>query len=250
MIAAQQASQGAGKIQSALSEPFSIRGNELHVTPSLGIVIFPIDSETAEDILKYADIAMYRAKEAGRDTVRFYLPQREETDSETLNLNEDLRQAIDNQELILHFQPIVNETGEIFSMEALLRWQHPEHGVLLPDDFFPAVEDSGMAAEICRWSLTQALIQGGVLLQQQPKLKSISININAACFQQVNFVENIKQILEQTNIKPDQLTLEVQEKTLAANIDDAASKVDYLHKLGVRFCIDRFGTGYAAISFL
>jgi diguanylate cyclase (GGDEF)-like protein/PAS domain S-box-containing protein len=249
-IAAQQASQGAGKIQSALSEPFSIQGNELHVTPSLGIVIFPMDNENSEDILKYADSAMYRAKEAGRDTVRFYLPQKQQPDAADLNLKEDLRRAIDNQELTLYFQPIVEISGEVLNMEALLRWQHPEHGLLLPDDFFSAVEDSGMAAELCRWSISHALLKGSALLEQHTNLESISVNVNAACFQQVNFVENIKLMLDQSSVMPDQLSLEVHEKTLAANIDDAAMKVDHLHRLGVRFCIDRFGTGYAAISFL
>ncbi|MCU7844096.1 MAG: EAL domain-containing protein [Candidatus Thiodiazotropha sp. (ex Monitilora ramsayi)] len=249
-VAAQQASQGANKIQSALSAPYTIRGNELHITPSLGIVIFPMDDESADDILKYADSAMYRAKEAGRNTVRFFLPVMQQSAEVQLQLENDLRHAAENRELTLFYQPTVDTTGSILSAEALLRWRHPTRGIILPAEFLPVAESSGLILDLCHWTLTQSLIQRNNWVNDLIGLENVSVNIHSAHFHQASFVENIQNILEETNSDPHSLTLEIHETTLATNLEEAATKIDQLRQLGVRFCVDRFGTDYAAINFL
>ncbi|MCU7851498.1 MAG: EAL domain-containing protein [Candidatus Thiodiazotropha sp. (ex Monitilora ramsayi)] len=249
-VAAQQARTGAKKIQTALSEPYTIQGNQLHITPSLGIVIFPMDDENADDILKYADSAMYRAKEAGRNTIRFFLPEMHQSAEVQLQLQNDLRHAISHQELDLYFQPMVDGEGRTLSAEVLLRWPHPTHGTVEPKDFLHVAEESGQILEICNWVLTQALTRCKPWIEAHPWLQGISVNIHSALFHQAGFTENLEKILHETGFNPQHLTLEIHEATLASNLEEAATKIDHLQQLGVRFSIDRFGIDYASVSFL
>jgi diguanylate cyclase (GGDEF)-like protein/PAS domain S-box-containing protein len=249
-MAAQQARQGALKIQKALSKPYTISEHELHITPSIGIVIFPMDNESADDILKYADTAMYRAKDEGRNTIRFFLPGMQDAAEQQLRLQNDLRHALVNDELALYFQPQLDLEGNLVSAETLLRWLHPQHGLVEPDTFVPVAEESGQILQISEWVLREALAltREWIDICQEPVC--ISLNISAVHFHQVGFANQIQQILEESGVNPKHLTLEIHEGTLVENFEEATEKVLQLKKLGVRFSIDCFGIGYASIAYI
>ncbi|MEJ2608699.1 MAG: EAL domain-containing protein [Candidatus Thiodiazotropha sp.] len=249
-IAAKQAEQGAHKILKALSKPYTIHNNELHITPSIGIVIFPMDGESADDILKYADTAMYRAKEDGRNTIRLFLPGMQQTTEQQIRLQNDLRQAMIKNELTLYFQPQVDSEGNLISAEVLLRWFHPIHGIIQPNTLLPVAEESGQILQISEWVLKQALNQAKIWIEDNKTQSHIAINISGAHFHQVSFADQIVQILQETGVEPSHLTLEIHEGTLVENFDEATEKVLKLKKLGVRFAIDCFGIGYASIAYL
>jgi diguanylate cyclase (GGDEF)-like protein/PAS domain S-box-containing protein len=249
-LAAQQAQQGAQKILKTLSAPYTINDNELHITPSIGVVIYPMNNETADDILKFADTAMYRAKEAGRNTIRFFLPGMQQAAEEQLRLQGDLRLALKNGQLHLHFQPIVDTEEQIVSAEALIRWQHPRQGHIKPSTIIQVAEETGQILPISEWTLRQALTLSQPWMQDDNSLRRIAINISAVHFHQVSFADQVKAILQETAFNPNQLTLEIHENTLAENLDEAKHKILALKKLGVKFCVDNFGTGYASITYL
>jgi diguanylate cyclase (GGDEF)-like protein/PAS domain S-box-containing protein len=249
-LAAQQAQHGAYKILKKISEPYTINGNELHITPSIGLVVFPMNHESADDILKFADTAMYRAKDAGRNTIRFFLPGMQQAAEEHLRLQDDLRLSLDNDELHLQFQPIVDDEGKLAGAEALLRWHHPHRGIIKPNTIIPAAEESGLILQISEWVLRQALQTSKPWLNGTTNLKHISVNINTVQFHQVGFADQVKLLLQECAFKPDQLTLEIPENILAENLEEAKRKIIALKDLGVRFCIDSFGIGYASIAYL
>ncbi len=249
-LAAQQARQGANKILKKISEPYTINSNELHITPSIGIVIFPMNHESADDILKFADTAMYRAKEAGRNTIRFFLPGMQQAAEDHLHLQDDLRQSLDNDQLQLHYQPMVDSDEKLMGAETLLRWYHPQQGIIKPKTIIPAAEESGMILQISEWILKQALTTCKPWLDSTTNLKRISVNINSVHFHQVGFADQVKRMLQESAFNPEQLTLEIPENFLAENLEEAKQKIISLKELGVRFCIDSFGTGYASIAYL
>lgn len=249
--AAQQAQQGAEKIRDVLSQPYTIQGNELQITPSIGIVIFPMNGESADDILKHADTAMYRAKEAGRNTIRFFLPSMQKLAEERLQLKNDLRFALENNEFTLVYQPQVDVGGNLVGAEALLRWPNHRRGSVEPDTFIPVAEENGQILAIGEWVLREALTQ---MKQWQrhnsPAFRSLAVNLSPVQFHQANFTDRIEQILGETGADPGCLTLEITEGTLVENLEAANKKICSLNQLGVRFSIDDFGTGYASISYL
>jgi diguanylate cyclase (GGDEF)-like protein len=250
-LAAQQAQQGAEKIQKALSKPYTIQGNELQLTPSIGIVIFPMDEESTEDVLKHADTAMYRSKEAGRNSIRFFLPSMQHLAEERLQLKKDLRIALDNNQFSLAFQPQIDSVGRVVGAEALLRWPHPEQEFIQPDAFIPVAEENGQILAIGEWVLREALIQLTRWLDLgYPNFKSLAVNVSPVQFHQADFTQCIEKILTETQAAPQYLTLEITEGTLVENLDAAKRKIDHLSQVGVRFSIDDFGTGYASIAYL
>ncbi|MES9834455.1 MAG: EAL domain-containing protein [Candidatus Thiodiazotropha sp. DIVDIV] len=249
-VAAQQARKGAQKIQKTLSMPYLIDDNELHITPSIGIVIFPLDSESADDILKYADTAMYRAKGDGRNTIRFFLPGMQDAAEQQLRLQNDLRNALTNHELTIYYQPQVDLEGNIVSAEALLRWFHPNHGEVEPRTFIDVAEESGQILQISEWVLSEALTKSKQWNENNNGPIRLSINISAVHFHQANFADQVQKILEKSGVNPSYLTLEIHEGTLVENFEEAADKVLQLKKLGVRFSIDRFGIGYASLAYI
>jgi diguanylate cyclase (GGDEF)-like protein len=249
-VAAQQARQGAQKIQKSLSKPYTINNNVLHITPSIGIVIFPMDGESADDILKYADTAMYRAKEDGRNTIRFFLPGMQDAAEQQLRLQNDLRNALLNKELTLYFQPQVDLNGNLVSAEALLRWFHPDLGYVKPRTFITVAEETGQILQISEWVLEEALKKTKQWNERIPEPIGLSVNISAVHFHQAGFTDQIEQLLDKVGIDPSQLTLEIHEGTLVENFEEATDKVLKLKKLGVRFSIDCFGIGYASIAYI
>ncbi|MCG8074233.1 MAG: EAL domain-containing protein [Candidatus Thiodiazotropha taylori] len=249
-IAAQQARQGAEKIQSSLSKPYNISDNELHITPSIGIVIFPMDGASADDILKYADTAMYRAKEEGRNTIRFFLPGMQDAAEQQLRLQNDLRNALINDELSIYYQPQLDLDGNLVSVEALLRWHHPNHGQVDPRRFITVAEESGQILQISEWVLNQALLKIKHWSEQLQDPLNLAVNISAVHFHQASFADQIEELVTHTGVDPRHLTLEIHEGTLVENFEEATEKVLKLKKLGVRFSIDCFGIGYASIAYI
>ncbi len=246
--ASKQARQGARKILRALSKPYNIQGNELHITPSMGVVIFPMDSEDADDILKFADTAMYRAKESGRNTIRFFLPDMQETVEQQVQLQNDLRHALQEHQFLLFYQPQIDSDNNLIGAEALLRWFHPHQGVVAPKTLIDTAEESGLILSLSEWILTQALQQCQYWTRKTNQLQRIAVNISPVHFHQVGFADQIIQILEQTGLQPECLTLEIHESTLVENFEETYEKVVKLKQLGVRFAIDCFGIGYASLA--
>jgi len=195
---------------------------------------------------------MYRAKEAGRNAIRFFLPSMQLAASERLKLQNDLRKAIGNDELHLHFQPQVDTSGNIIGAEALLRWQHPERGNIPPTDFIPVAEDTGQILAIGKWVLESALVRLKAWTVEMPEstFHNLAVNVSPRQFRQVDFVPQIERLLGKTGADPNRLTLELTEGILIENLEDTIQKMVALKRLGMRFSIDDFGTGYSSLAYL
>lgn len=249
--AAAQSQGVAEKILHRIREPFHLPGIEHHSTPSIGIASFGRNALSIEDILKHADLAMYQAKAAGRNTFRFFNPEMQALISARIALEKDLRLAIRNREFFLVFQPQVNRAQEIIGVEALLRWQHPVKGLIPPGDFIPLAEDTGLIIDIGGQVLELACQQ----LKQWESLPcahslKMSVNVSARQFKQVNFVDQIFDALAKTGARPSQLTLELTESLLVENMEDILQKLGRLRDDGVGFSLDDFGTGYSSLTYL
>lgn len=250
--ATQHAEAGAQKIQSALSAPFVVEGEELHVTASAGIALFPVGSEDTDDIIKHADTAMYRAKEDGRNSICFFRPSMRDAAKARLTLQNELRRAISNDTLLLYFQPQVDSGGELVGAEALLRWRHPRRGLLAPVEFLPVLEETGQILPVGQWVLETAMRQLRAWLAgfANAPFKNLSVNLSPRQFRQPDLAVQIERMIEATDADPGCLTLELTEGALIADLDDATTKMESLKRLGVRFSLDDFGTGYSSLSYL
>jgi diguanylate cyclase (GGDEF)-like protein/PAS domain S-box-containing protein len=231
--------------------PFNLKGRKFFLTVSMGVSIYPNDGEDAGALLKNADIAMYRAKEGGRNTYRLFTNAMHENAIARLNLEHKLRKAIEKGEFLLHYQPQVDiATGEIIGVEALLRWQDPKEGLILPGKFIPFAEDTGLIVPIGEWVLRTACTQNKMWQDKGMKPIGIAVNISMCQFKQKDFVSIVKRILKETNLNPRYLELELTESIL---MDDAESVIKRLHELkalGIRLSIDDFGTGYSSLEYL
>jgi len=242
----------ASKIRSALNEPFKIEGRELHVSPSIGIVLFPEDADNPADVLRHADTAMYRAKAAGRNAVQFYLPAMAAEASERLMLEGYLRHAIEFNEMFLLYQPQVNDSGRIVGVEALLRWHHPEMGLIPPTQFIHILEEMGLIMEVGAWVIDQACKQMKIWSTDSrfDDIQHMSVNVSPRQFMQPDFVHQVAVCLEQSGVEPGLLTLELTEGIVVTNIDSTIEKMLSLKALGVELAIDDFGTGYSSLVYL
>jgi len=239
------------RVLNKVSEPMTIDGQELYITCSAGVSLYPADAPDVETLLKNADVAMYRAKEHGRNNFQFYTPEMNDLANERLALEHSLRRALERNELLLHYQPKVNlETGMIVGAEALLRWQHPEWGLIAPERFIPIAEETGLIVQIGAWVIRTACNQAR--LWQDAGLPSVvmSVNLSARQFRQESFVKVVTQILHETGLKPEQLEMELTESMLMHNANAAISILAGLKSIGVRLSLDDFGTGYSSLSYL
>ncbi|MET0068494.1 MAG: EAL domain-containing protein [Candidatus Thiodiazotropha sp.] len=250
--AAEYTQMYAEKIRELLSRPYQIQDHELHVTPSIGIALFPMEDEDADDILRHADTAMYRAKEAGRNTVRFFLPSMQHAAEELLRVKNDLQQALERKEFQLHYQPLVDHANNLQGLESLLRWQHPKRGLIFPDQFIPVAEDTGQILNIGEWVLASALqqYQTWTHFPGFPQPARLSVNISPRQFLNPGFAVQVERLLAESGVDPACLTLEITEGVLLDKLDMARDKMLTLKKLGVRFSIDDFGTGYSSLAYL
>ena len=239
------------RVLNKVSEPMTIDGQELYITCSAGVSLYPADAPDVETLLKNADVAMYRAKEHGRNNFQFYTPEMNDLANERLALEHSLRRALERNELLLHYQPKVNlETGMIVGAEALLRWQHPEWGLIAPERFIPIAEETGLIVQIGAWVIRTACNQARLWQDAGLPPVIMSVNLSARQFRQESFVKVVTQILHETGLKPEQLEMELTESMLMHNANAAISILAGLKSIGVRLSLDDFGTGYSSLSYL
>ena len=248
---AEDAALTADKILGALAAPHAIDKHELHVTTSIGISVYPTDGEDTETLIKNADTAMYHAKEKGRDNYQFFRHEMNVRAVERHVIESHLRHALERQEFVLHYQPKVNlATGAITGAEALLRWMHPEWGVVLPERFVPIAEGCGLIVPIGRWVLREACAQARRWDDAGLKRASIAVNISALEFRREDFVGGVRAILHETGLEPRRLQLEITESVLMHNADSSTAILQQLKDMGVQLAVDDFGTGYSSLSYL
>ena len=239
----------AQKFLGAMREPFALDGHALHVRCSIGVALHPRDGNDAQTLLRNADAAMYRAKEQGRDTARFYTDEMNRKALERLALEEDLHQALARGEFVLHYQPRVDlRNGEITGLEALVRWQHPEKGLIPPDRFIPVAEETGLILPLGEWVLHEACTQAAAWAREGLDPGSMAVNLSARQFRQADLLEKVAATLRETALSPGSLELEITESMIASQVESAVATLDRLNALGVRLAIDDFGTGYSSLN--
>ena len=249
---ARRAEGVAEKIRHELSLPIRIRDHELYVTPSIGITLFPMQQEDTGAVLRHGDTAMYQAKAAGRNTIRFFLPGMQSEADERLVMEKDLRVAISKDQLRLFFQAQIDEQGAVCGAEGLLRWEHPEHGLITPDRFIPVAEETGLILPIGEWVLQTAceLIAKWSQGPMGDCLRHVAVNVSPWQFRQPNFSSQVERILARTKASPERLGLELTEGVVIDNVADTVDKMASFKALGVKISIDDFGTGYSSLSYL
>jgi len=248
---ARSASMIAQKVMDSMSKPIMVDGHELFITTSIGISIFPDDGMDTETLLKNADRAMYRAKEAGRNNFQFATGTAADGTSGRLSLERALHHAFDRQEFVLHYQPMVEvNTRRVVGAEALIRWKNPELGLLGPDDFIPVAEDCGLIFPIGEWVLRTACAQMREWHRAGHKDLHVSVNLSARQFQQHDLTSMIERILEETGLPAKALDIEITETTAMHNAELSLGIMTRLKQMGVCLSIDDFGTGYSSLSYL
>lgn len=250
-VASRQAEQVGRNILEKLSSPCVLDGHELFSTASVGIAVFDAEAESVEAVMKHADLAMYQAKAAGRNTLRLFTPQMHSIAAESIELERDLRGALGREEMLVHYHAIVDAHRGITGVEALVRWRHPERGTVSPAEFIPLAEKSGLILQIGTWVLERACGQlyqwGGSAATSH---LTVSVNISARQIRQADFVAQVKSVLARTGANPELLRLELTESMFLSDADDVIEKMTALTSLGVRFSLDDFGTGYSSLSYL
>lgn len=235
------------RISEELNRPFVIDGNEVFIGVSMGIAMYPLHSNTASDLLRYADIALYKAKESGRNNWVYYRHDMSEKISERRRMEKELKRAIRENQFFLVYQPRLNiKTSKVEAVEALLRWQHPERGIIYPDQFIPLAEDTGLIISLSDWVLNKACADA---VGNLPGL-SVSVNISAIEFQGSDLVSRVNNALTKSGLSPKKLELEVTENVTLKDPENTYQIMSKLKRIGVRFLIDDFGTGYASVSYL
>jgi diguanylate cyclase (GGDEF)-like protein/PAS domain S-box-containing protein len=249
--AAQQTEVAGEKIRVVLSQLYQLGDTPYHCTPSIGATVFMGQNSTVDNLLKQADLAMYKSKAAGRNALRFFNVEMERSVMARAALERDLRAAVRQQQFVLHYQPQITGDGVVTAAEVLVRWQHPQRGMVSPADFIPLAEETGLIVSLGAWVLETACAQLA-RWSQQPALAhlTISVNVSARQFHQSNFVPEVMSILDRTGARPDRLRLELTESLLVAQIDDVIEKMRLLKNCGVGFSLDDFGTGYSSLFYL
>ena len=241
----------AQKILDSFAAPFDLGGRETFITASIGVAAFPNDGADSDTLLKCADVAMYRAKESSRNTFCFYTAEMNARAASKLQLNTDLRHALERGEFRLHYQPKVNlATGEMIGMEALLRWQHAQRGLVPPLEFVPALEDSGLIVEVGDWVVGEACRQLQEWSRAGLQLAPVAVNLSARQFRRRDLDQVIRRLLAEHGISPALLELEITESSLMDDPKDAIRQLQALREAGFRISVDDFGTGYSSLAYL
>jgi diguanylate cyclase (GGDEF)-like protein/PAS domain S-box-containing protein len=241
----------AQKILDKLASPIVVNDNKLHVTASIGISLFPEDGEDSSTLLRHADLAMYRAKDDGRNSYEFYSSEMTAHAFERLNLENSLRQALEQQQYVIFYQPQINVlTGSVVGVEALLRWRHPELGLVTPDSFIPVLEETGLIVPVGGWVLHTACEQLARWRQQGFTSLKLSVNLSNRQFCSADLGTVIKSVLAKNKIPHELLELEITESMMMSNEPLASALFEELVALGVQLSIDDFGTGYSSLSYL
>src|SRR5205807_4327057 len=248
---AADAAISADKSITEVKRVHSIGEHRLHVTASIGISTYPENGEDADTLIKNADTAMYHAKENGRDNYQFFQKEMSLQAVEHHTLESQLRYVLEREELLLHYQPKINlKRGAITSVEALVRWQHPERDLLLPGQFLAIAEETGLILGIGRWVLHEACRQTRAWLDAGLPAVPVAVNVSSLAFRSEHFLEGVRAALKKTDLDPRYLELELTETGLMRPAEFTASALEQLKALGVRLAIDDFGTGYSSLSYL
>ena len=249
--AAAQAETVAEKLLASLNQPFALGGQQHYSTPSIGITLFGDERLSVDELLKRADLAMYQAKAAGRNTQRFFDPDMQAAVNARSNLEADLRQGLARNELLVHYQPVVDHQARLVGAEALVRWRHPQRGMISPGDFIPLAEQTGLILPLGQYVLETACRQLHRWGQNPATAHlSISVNVSARQFRQPGFVAQVLGTLKDCQAKPQLLKLELTESLLLGDIEDTIVRMEQLKAEGVGFALDDFGTGYSSLSYL
>jgi len=241
----------AQRLVEQLSAPYLLGSNDCHVTVSIGVSVFPTDGSDAPALLKAADVAMYRAKDTGRDSYQFYSAAMNVHTVERLELEFDLRHALERNEFLLHYQPKVEvATGMITGIEALLRWDHPRRGLISPMDFIPLAEETGLIASIGEWVLATACARTKEWQDQGFAKLGVAVNLSARQFADPMLLPKLTSIIRRSGLDPSSLELEITESLVMSQGGSAVAVLQQLKSLGVRIAIDDFGTGYSSLAYL
>lgn len=239
----------AEMLMHSVSQPLMIDGHEIIINTSIGITLAPVDGDDANQLLRNADMALYASKEGGKNLFSFFNKQMQKTAMERVALEADMRSALREEQFKIAYQPIVNiKTGKVIGREALLRWLHPEDGLIMPDRFIPIAEQSGLIIEMGYWVIRDCCEQMAANLSRGIVLTPTSINLSVMQFQDPSFTDVITGILEETGISPSLITLEVTESLLMDDIEYAVERLTKLKQLGIMLAIDDFGTGYSSLA--
>jgi diguanylate cyclase (GGDEF)-like protein len=241
----------AHRIIEAMQRPFSIMGHDLFMTASIGIAIYPDNDTDVGGLLAKADAAMYEAKKNGRDSYRSYIPSLAMYTPDHMALEMDLRNAADNSEFVLFYQPQVNlATGQVIGVEALLRWRHPQRGLLLPGQFIEIAEQSGLIIRIGNWVIQEACKQLKTWVDAGLPSLRMAVNVSALQFRQDDFVDTVKTVIQETGVDPTLIEFELTESIVMHHADAVLDTLQALKKIGVMLAIDDFGTGFSSLSYL
>jgi len=241
----------ARRIITAVSQPLKVEDFELYVTTSIGISLFPLDGDDVDTLLKNADTAMYHAKEQGRDNFQFFQESMHASALERLALERDMRKALERDEFQLYFQPqLHSQTGQVVGGEALIRWEHPERGLLYPDEFIPVAEDSGLILAINEWVLRAACAQSKAWFDAGFGQIRIAVNLSGRHTTILQIAETVTQALRDSCLDSHLLELEITESTIMQKEEETTTALHMLKDMGLRIAIDDFGTGYSSLSYL
>jgi diguanylate cyclase (GGDEF)-like protein len=248
-----EAVAAAHRLQERLAAAFELHGQTMFTSASIGVALPDHADQSADDLLRNADIAMYRAKNAGPGRCEVYVPGMHAIAINLLEIETDLRHALDRSQFVLYYQPIVSLPDQrVVGFEALLRWNHPRRGLLLPHEFIGVAEETGLIVPIGWWALREACQHGRALLEYLPARSCpyIAVNLSSRQLSHPNLAERVIQILHETGLPPALLSLEITESSLVTNVSAVVEALVALRKVGVRICIDDFGTGYSSLSYL
>ena len=249
-IAAAQARTVGGKILGAIDQPFLLEGRECHTTSSMGITVFGNQSESTNEVLQQADIAMYQAKAAGRNAMFFFAPALQASVNARVALERDLRAAIRDNQFSLFYQPQLDR-GMMTGAEALIRWKHPTRGLVTPQEFVPLAEETGLIFPLGNWVLETACLQiAAWATRKEGAHLSVAVNVSSREFRQPKFVDHVLAALERTGANPNNLKIELSESMFGENVEDVIARMNKLKSHGVRFSLEDFGTGYSSMTYL
>jgi EAL domain-containing protein (putative c-di-GMP-specific phosphodiesterase class I) len=248
-LAVAEAKAIGDKVLSAFLQPYKVGSYEYATTTSVGITLFPMSSDSVDELLKRADLAMYRAKALGRNMMCFFDPAMQELVASRAELQSDLRRALQNREFELHYQPQVDNVGHVMGAEALLRWKHPRRGMVPPGEFISLVEEAGLIAELGRWVLETACSQlAEWATRPENERLTLAVNVSIRQLLDVNFVSLVLEVLRASGADPHRLKLEITESAMLENAEDTIAKMKGLKERGVGFSLDDFGTAYSSLS--
>ena len=241
----------AKRILDKLSLPIPLSNYNPVVTPSIGIAIFPVDGGDADTLVRNADTAMYEAKAHGRACYRFYNEQMNAQAVEHLKLEEELREGITNNDLVLHYQPLIDcATGRVRAMEALVRWPHKRRGVVMPGEFIPVAERTGLIVELGAWIMEEVARQTKAWEDLHLGDFRMCVNVSSLQFNQPNFIQSVREFLDRTGMDPAQLEFELTESAIMTDAEANIERLKALKGLGIALAVDDFGTGYSSLSYL